>query len=97
MRLPVRQARCVRDDLTRGLSKSSEIDDRDLATFLEKGGYDGLGVQFGPPFVPVLFLFFVPACHGTPKCSPVRPLVQRSLVRTVPLTRRGADHIGHRE
>jgi hypothetical protein len=70
MRLAVRQARCLRDDLTRALSKLSEIDGRDLAAFLEKGGYDGLGVQFGPPFVPVLFLYFVPACHGNTKMFP---------------------------
>jgi len=36
MRLAVRQARCVRDDLTRALAELSEIDGRDLAAFFEK-------------------------------------------------------------
>jgi hypothetical protein len=72
MRLAVRQARCVRDDLTRALAELSEIDGRDLTALLEKGGYKVLGVRFGPPFVPMplLFFFFVPTRHGNTKNAP---------------------------
>jgi hypothetical protein len=70
MRLAVRQARCVRDDLTRALAELSEIDGRDLAALLEKGGYKVLGVRFGPPFVPMPFLFFVPTRHENTKNVP---------------------------
>jgi len=82
MRLAVRQARCVRDNLARALSKLSEIDGCDLAAFLEKGGYKVLGVRFGPPFVPVLFLFFMPARHGNTKMFPRASSIQQRLVAT---------------
>jgi hypothetical protein len=84
MRFVVRHARCVRDDLAGALAKLPEIDGRDLAAFLEKDRYTVPEVRFGPPFVPVPFLFLVPARHGNTNCPPCSYILNKYSLRRFP-------------
>jgi hypothetical protein len=84
MRFVVRHARCVRDDLTGALAKLPEIDGRDLAASLEKDRCTVPEVRFGPPFLPVPFLYLVLARHGNTTCPPVLYIVNKYSPRRFP-------------
>jgi hypothetical protein len=55
-----------------------------------------LAVRAGPPLVPVLFLFFRPACHGNTKMFPRASLFQlRKATGSSPNERRTARSQTH--